>query len=138
MLKEESHGCFTVPIVGKASEDRAADKTALAARLLFGPPAAPALGKEPRDRTSAGEHLVHAATLCSLPMREGGQENCIQRTVKANTAEPNGTSDSHMETRNASLKEEALPNIRSVSFKLTQGLIVAFRAGNCSSPMDLW
>ena len=34
------------------------------------------------------------------------------------TAEPHHTSDSHMETRGASLKEEALPVIRSVSFKL--------------------
>ena len=85
---------------------------------LFGPPAAPARRKGPRNQTRAGECLTHADTVCCLPMREGGQENCICWTIKASTAEPSGTSDSHTETRNASLKEEALPEIRSVSFKL--------------------
>ena len=65
-------------------------KAAKAARHLFGPPAAPVQGKN-LGSDQPGEHLVHAATLCSSPTREGGQDNCIQRTVIASTAEPSGT-----------------------------------------------
>ena len=48
---------------------------------------------------------------------KAARRNCIHRTVKAGMAEPRGT-DIYTETRNASLSKEALPNIRSVSFKL--------------------
>ena len=89
------------------------------ARLLFGPPAAPARGKEPRTGPGQGRAWLNVEKVCSLPMREGGQEYYIYWTIKASIAEPSGTSDSHMEIRGTSLKEEALPGIRSVSFKLT-------------------
>ena len=41
-------------------------KAAKAARHLFGPPAAPVQGKN-LGSDQPGEHLVHAATLCSSP-----------------------------------------------------------------------
>ena len=67
-------------------------KAAKAARLLFRPPAAPAQGKGlGLDQCRGALGLAHAARLCSSPMREGGQDNCIQGTIKASTAEPSGT-----------------------------------------------
>ena len=65
-------------------------KAAKAARILFGPPAAPAQGKG-LGPDQCRECLVHAATLCSSPMREDDQDNYIQGTVKASKAEPSGT-----------------------------------------------
>ena len=58
-----SSGCFTVPIAGrKAGEGKAAK----AARLFFGPPAAPVQGKG-LGPDQPGERLTHAAGLCSSP-----------------------------------------------------------------------
>ena len=71
----------------------------------------PVRAKQPRQQDSSSDHqaapaqgkglgldqsrgvlgLAHAARLCSSPTREGGQDNCIQGTVKASTAEPSGT-----------------------------------------------
>ena len=85
----------------KASEGKAAK----AARHLFRPPAAPVQGKG-LGPDQPGERLVHVATLL-ITYREGGQDNCIQRTVIASTAEPSGT-DNHTETRNASLEREGI------------------------------
>ena len=65
-------------------------KAVKAARLLFGPPAAPAQGKGLGPDQCRGA-LVHAARLCSSPTREGSQDNCIQGTIKSSTAEPSGT-----------------------------------------------
>ena len=56
---------------------------------LFGTPAAPALGKDPGP-DQAGECLVHVETVCSSPMRKGGQEKLHPGTVIASTAEPSG------------------------------------------------
>ena len=57
-------------------EEKAGEgKAAKAARLFFGPPAAPVQGKG----------------LGLITYGEGGQDNCIQRTVIASTAEPSGT-----------------------------------------------
>ena len=49
-------------------EEKAGEgKAAKAARLLFGPPAAPVQGKG-LGPDQPGERLVHAAELCSSPM----------------------------------------------------------------------
>ena len=56
---------------------------------LFGPPAAPALGKDPGP-DQAGERLAHVEIVCSPPTREGDQEKLHPGTVKASTAEPSG------------------------------------------------
>ena len=63
------------------------------------------LKERAQDRTSVGEYLVHAARLCSSPMREGGQDNCIQGTIKARQQGQVALTDNHTETRNASLGE---------------------------------
>ena len=97
-----------MPIVEKASKDKQATSLDHQQHLLM---------ERNLGLDQAGEHLAHADTVCFLPMREGGQENCIHRTIKVSTAEPSGTSDSHRD-KDASLKEEALPGIRSVCFKL--------------------
>ena len=64
-------------------------------------------GKEPWDRTSAGEHLAHAETVCSLPTREGDQENCIQGPSKQVQQNQVALTDIYMETSDA-LRKEAL------------------------------
>ena len=70
----------------KASEGKAAK----AARLFFGPPAAPVQGKGlgPDQRGGA---LDSCGRIVLITYGEGGQDNCIQRTVIASTAEPSGT-----------------------------------------------
>ena len=70
----------------KASEGKATK----AARLLFGPPAAPVQGKGlgPDQRGGA---LDSCGRIVLITYGEGGQDNCIQRTVTASTAEPSGT-----------------------------------------------
>ena len=83
----------------------------------FGPPAAPACGKGPR-KPDQGRGVLDSCRHSVLSTYEGRQPGKLHLwTIKVSTAEPSGTSDSHTETRNASLKEEALPEIRSVSFK---------------------
>ena len=86
-MKEESRGCFTVPIAGeKAGEGKAAK----AARLLFGPPAAPLQGKGLGPDWHGGV-LGSSGRIVLITHREGSQDNCIQGTVTASTAEPSGT-----------------------------------------------
>ena len=70
----------------KASEGKAAK----AARHLFGPPAAPVQGKEPRIGPAGGA-LGSCGNIVLITYGEGSQDNCIQRTVIASTAEPSGT-----------------------------------------------
>ena len=104
----------------KASEGKAAK----AARLLFRPPAAPMQGKD-LGRDQRGGALGSCGRIVLITYGEGSQDNCIQGTVTASTAEPSGT-DSHTETRNASLGERGHCHYRSVSFKL------ASLGSNCS------
>ena len=64
-------------------------KAAKAARHLFGPPAAPVQGKnlgsdQPGEPGSCGNIVL-------ITYGEGGQDNCIQGTIIASTAEPSGT-----------------------------------------------
>ena len=70
----------------KASEGKAAK----AARLLFGPPAAPVQGKG-LGPDQCGGALDSCSRIVLITNGEGGQDNCIQRTVIASTAEPSGT-----------------------------------------------
>ena len=106
----------------KASEGKAAK----AARLLFGPPAAPMQGKGLGPDQWGGEHLAHVAGLCSSPTgkaaRTTASKGLSQRVQQSQVA----LTDSHMETRNASLGERGHCHYRSVSFKL------ASLGSNCS------
>ena len=70
----------------KASEGKAAK----AARLLFGPPAAPVQGKG-LGLDQRGGVLGSCGRIVLITYGEGGQDNCIQGTVTASTAEPSGT-----------------------------------------------
>ena len=100
-------------------------KAAKAARLLFGPPAAPVQGKG-LGPDQPGECLTHAARLCSSPTgkasRTTASKGPSQRVQQSQVA----LTDSHMETRNASLGERGHCHYRSVSFKL------ASLGSNCS------
>ena len=72
-------------------EEKACEgKAAKAARLLFGPLAAPVQGKGlgPDQR---GGVLGSCSRIVLITYGEGGQDNCIQGTVAASTAEPSGT-----------------------------------------------
>ena len=72
-------------------EEKAGEgKVAKAARLLFGPPAAPVQGKGLGPgpvRGSAGS----CGRIVLITYGEGSQDNCIQGTIIASTAEPSGT-----------------------------------------------
>ena len=78
-------------------------KAAKAARLLFGPPAAPVPGKGLGPDQHGGV-LGSCGRIVLITYGEGGQDNCTQGTITASTAEPSGT-DNHTETRNALLWE---------------------------------
>ena len=65
-------------------------KAAKAARLLFGPPAAPMQGKGLGPDQHGGA-LDSCGRIVLITYWEGGQDNCIQRTIIASTAEPSGT-----------------------------------------------
>ena len=72
-------------------EEKAVEgKAAKAARLLFRPPVAPVQGKGlgPDQR---GGVLGSCGRIVLITYGEGGQDNCIQGTVTASTAEPSGT-----------------------------------------------
>ena len=107
-------------------EEKAGEgKAAKAARLLFGPPAAPVQGKG-LGPDQPGERLVHAARLCSSPTgkaaRTTASKGPSQRVQQSQVA----LTDNHTETRNASLGERGHCHYRSVSFKL------ASLGSNCS------
>ena len=65
-------------------------KAAKAARLLFGPPAAPA-----REKGLGPDQCRGALGSCSrillITYGEGGQDNCIQGTIIVSTAKPSDT-----------------------------------------------
>ena len=65
-------------------------KAAKAARLFFGPPAAPMQGKG-LGPDQHGVALCSCSRIVLITHGEGGQDNCIQGTVTASTAEPSGT-----------------------------------------------
>ena len=72
-------------------EEKAGEgKAAKAARLFFGPPAAPVQGKG-LGPDQLGGALDSCGRIVLITYGEGGQDNCIQRTVIASTAEPSGT-----------------------------------------------
>ena len=72
-------------------EEKAGEgKAAKAARLFFGPPAAPMQGKG-LGPDQCGGALDSCGRIVLITYGEGGQDNCIQRTVIASTAEPSGT-----------------------------------------------
>ena len=86
-------------------EEKAGEgKAAKAARLFFGPPAASIRGKG-LGLDQCGERLAHAAGLCSSPMgkvaRTTASKGPSQRVQQSQVA----LTDSHTETRNASLGE---------------------------------
>ena len=72
-------------------EEKAGEgKAAKAARLLFGPPGAPMQGKG----LGVDQHwgaLGSCSRIVLTTYGEGGQDNCIQVTITASTAEPSGT-----------------------------------------------
>ena len=107
-------------------EEKAGEgKAAKAARLLFGPPAAPAQGKGlgPDQRGGA---LGSCGRIVLITYEEGGQDNCIQGTSQRVQQSQVALTDNHTETRNASLGERGHCHYRSVSFKL------ASLGSNCS------
>ena len=65
-------------------------KAVKAARLLFGPSAAPMQGKGlgPDQRGGA---LGSCSRIVLITYGEGDQDNCIQGTITASTAEPSDT-----------------------------------------------
>ena len=65
-------------------------KAAKAARFLFRPPAAPVQGKG-LGLDWRGGVLDSCGRIVLITYGEGGQDNCIQRTVIASKAEPSGT-----------------------------------------------
>ena len=72
-------------------EEKAGEgKAAKAARLLFGPPAVPMQGKS-LGLDQRGGALGSCGRIVLITHGEGGQDNCIQGTVTASTAEPSGT-----------------------------------------------
>ena len=70
----------------KASEGKAAK----VARLLFGPTSSTRTRKGPRTGPAGGV-LGSCGKIVLITYREGGQDNYIQGTVTASTAEPSGT-----------------------------------------------
>ena len=71
-------------------EEKAGEgKAAKAARLLFGPPAALARGKG-LGPDQCRRALGSCSRIVLITYGEGGQDNCIQGTVIASTAEPSG------------------------------------------------
>ena len=78
-MKEESRDVSQCQLL----EEKAGEgKAAKAARLLFGPPA--------RTGPARGA-LGSCGKIVLITYGEGGQDNCIQGTVTASTAEPSGT-----------------------------------------------
>ena len=72
-------------------EEKAGEgKAAKAARLLFGPPAAPMQGKGLGPHQHWGA-LGSCGRIVLITYGEGGQDNCIQGTITLSTAEPSGT-----------------------------------------------
>ena len=72
-------------------EEKAGEgKAAKAARLLFRPQAAPVQGKGLGPDQHRGV-LGSCDRIVLITYGEGGQDNCIQGTVIASTAEPSGT-----------------------------------------------
>ena len=107
-------------------EEKAGEgKAAKAARLLFGPPAAPVQGKG-LGPDQLGERLVHAATLCSSPMGKVARTTASKGPSQQVQQSQVALTDNHTETRNASLGEREHCHYRSVSFKL------ASLGSNCS------
>ena len=93
-------------------EEKAGEgKAAKAARHLFGPPAAPVQGKG-LGLDQPGERLVHAARLCSSPTGKAARTTACKGPSQRVQQSQVALTDNHTETRNASRKEEALPNIR--------------------------
>ena len=93
-------------------EEKAGEgKAAKAARLLFGPPAAPVQGKGlgPDQRGGALDScgkivLITYGKVARITASKGPSQRVQQSQV--------ALTDNHTETRNASWKEDALPNIR--------------------------
>ena len=72
-------------------EEKAGEgKAAKAARLFFGPPAAPVQGKG-LGPDQCGGALDSCSRIVLITYGEGGQDNCIQRTVISSTAQPSDT-----------------------------------------------
>ena len=71
----------------KAGEGKAATRQQ---DSVFGPPAAPVQGKG-LGPDQYGGALDPCGRIVLITYREGGQDNCIQRTIIASTAEPSGT-----------------------------------------------
>ena len=72
-------------------EEKAGEgKVAKAARLLFRPPAALVQGKGLGPDQHGGA-LGSCDRIVLITYGEGGQDNCIQGTIIASTAEPSGT-----------------------------------------------
>ena len=65
-------------------------KAAKAASLLFGPPAAPVQGKGLGPDQHGGV-FGSCRRIVLITYGEGGQNNYIQGTITASTAEPSGT-----------------------------------------------
>ena len=72
-------------------EEKAGEgKAAKAARLLFGSPVAPARGKGLGLDQCRGA-LGSCSRIVLITYGEGSQDNCIQGTIIASTAEPSDT-----------------------------------------------
>ena len=76
-----------------------------AARLFFGPPAAPVQGKG-LGPDQLGGALDSCGRIVLITYGEGGQDNCIQRTVLQQSQV--ALTDNHTGTRNASREREGI------------------------------
>ena len=122
-LKEEY--CVDISQCQLLEEKAGEGKAAKAARLLFGPPAAPMQGKG-LGLDQPGSAWFMRQELCSSPTgkvaRTTASKGLSQRVQQSQVA----LTDNHTETRNASLGERGHCHYRSVSFKL------ASLGSNCS------
>ena len=105
-LKEESCGCFTVPIAWKAGEGKAA----FAARLLFGPPAAPARGKDPwellgPDQGRGALGSCREIVLITYEGRRPGDTASIRPSKRVQQSQV-ALTDIYTVTQNASFEKE--------------------------------
>ena len=76
---------------------------------------------------------------CSVLSEGKAVRNTASKGSSVSTAEPSDIVTPHGDKGSFSEREKALPNIRSVTFKLLcKGLSIAIWASNCSLPVDLW
>ena len=114
-LKEESRGCFTVPIAGEKGRW---GQSSQGSKTYLRTTSSTHARKWPRTGPAGGA-LGSCGKIVLITYREGGQDNCIQRTITASTAEPSGTNWQPHGDKECFSGERGHCQNRSVIFKLT-------------------